>query len=88
MVEASNFTKFIFVLAEEMAVEVTDSVKYHLCIARGQVSLHNLLSTVSASDVDVATHHTTATLQTGMTGSPLSPCDPRRPPLHAHVIVY
>jgi hypothetical protein len=64
MAELSNFTDFIVLPSDQMAIAVTDSLNYRLNTAKGQSGVHDLLSSLSAAGIDAAGLPTEAVLNT------------------------
>jgi hypothetical protein len=52
MAEPSNFADFILPPSDHMATAVTDSLNYHLNIAKGQSGLHDLPSSLTSAGID------------------------------------
>jgi hypothetical protein len=62
MIEPSDFADFALLLADHMAIAITDSINYHLDMARGRYGLHALYSTLMAARVDHTNFPTEAAL--------------------------
>jgi hypothetical protein len=60
----TDFTNTILPVAENIVIAVTEILNYHFTTFRGQNSLHNLSSSLTAAGVDVPIHPIAATLTT------------------------
>jgi hypothetical protein len=64
MVELSNFADFILPPADQMVTAVTDSLNYHLNIAKDQSGLHDLHPSLTIAGIDATSFPTEAALTT------------------------